>query len=95
MLLWNTIGGGVLIGYHLFTGITLFMAFDRMGILRVARNTEIIGLDLIKHKEKAYGFGKGTSPLALPPMNAPRVLNVGSFTNNQVEAVTYPMNVTA
>ena len=68
-LLWNAIGGGVLIAWHLIIAIILFVAFDKMGILRVTLDTEYKGMDLVKHKEKAYGFGRGTTPL--PPFPVP------------------------
>ena len=68
-LLWNAIGGGVLIAWHLIIAIIMFVAFDKMGILRVTLDTEYKGMDLVKHKEKAYGFGRGTTPL--PPFPAP------------------------
>lgn len=92
MLLWNAIGGGVLIGWHVVMGIILFVALDRMGVLRVAADAEMQGLDVVKHKEKAYGFGSGTSPVnILPPMNT--VMNVASLGNNKVDALNFPMNV--
>ena len=95
MLLWNTIGGGVLIGWNLVTGIIIFVALERMGVLRVHSDDEIQGLDLVKHNERAYGFGTGTSPKASALQRSHTVLNVAALANNKVEALAYPMNVSA
>ena len=99
-LLWNAIGGGVLIAWHLVTAIILFVAFDKMGILRVTPDTEYKGMDLVKHKEKAYGFGRGTTPLppfTVPSHNKGNIQNVNPagfqtvmIGNNKVEALGYP-----
>ena len=67
MLMWNCVGGGVLIAYNVAAATIHFMILDRMGVLRVAGEDELRGLDVIKHNEKAYGFGTGTTPRATPP----------------------------
>ena len=67
MLMWNSIGGAVLIAWNLIMSIIHFMILDRLGVLRVAAADEIKGLDVIKHNEKAYGFGTGLTPRATPP----------------------------
>ena len=88
-LLWNSIGGCVLIGWHLVTGIILFVTLDRMGVLRVRRETEIQGLDLIKHKEPAYGFGNGTTPTGVNPFPFISKDNFsGRVGNNQVVSIS-------
>ena len=104
-LLWNAIGGGVLIAWHLVTAVILFVAFDKMGFLRVTPDAEYKGLDLVKHKEKAYGFGRGTTPLPqfpVPSLNKgnnenlnpmdPRVPGFQNVMigNNKVQAIGYP-----
>ena len=92
-LLWNAIGGGVLIGWHLVTGVVLFLGLSRSGLLRVRPEAEIQGLDLSKHKEKAYGFGRGTTPL--PSLeskfaNKPNTVNVATIENNNVVTLNHP-----
>ena len=57
-LLWNVIGGFVLAGYSVVTASLLFWTLDRMGVLRVNVNAEVRGLDILKHNEPAYGYGK-------------------------------------
>ena len=93
ILLWNSIGKGVLIGWHLVTGIILFVTLDCMGVLRVGPEAEIEGLDLVKHKEPAYGFWIGTAPLSVnqfPIMSKSHVYDVDLFGNIQVEALNHP-----
>ena len=96
-LLWNAIGGGSLIAWHLVTGVILFVSFDKMGILRVTADTEVKGMDLVKHKEKAYGLGRGTTPLPPFPVPSNNIRNVDSngfqtvtIGNNKVQALGYP-----
>ena len=101
-LMWNAIGGGALIAWHLVTGVILFVSFDKMGILRVTPDAEYKGLDLVKHKEKAYGFGRGTTPLPPFPGNKSNITNVNpgavdsngfqmvTIGNNKVQALSYP-----
>ena len=101
-LMWNAIGGGALIAWHLVTGVILFVSFDKMGILRVTPDAEYKGLDLVKHKEKAYGFGRGTTPLPPFPVNKNNITNVNpgavdsngfqmvTIGNNKVQALSHP-----
>ena len=56
-LLWNVIGGLVLTAYSFVTAAIHFWTLDRLGVLRVAVNAELEGLDVIKHNEPAYGYG--------------------------------------
>ena len=58
MLLWNGIGGLVLMGYHLVTSAVLFLTLEKLGLFRVAPKDEITGLDAVKHQEKAYDYSK-------------------------------------
>ena len=91
MLLWNCIGGAVLIAWHTAFAVVQFVTLDRLGILRVTSEDEIQGLDVVKHKEKAYGFGRGTSPLtsAYPPSkNNRNVMTVAYFSDNKVDAMS-------
>ena len=91
--MWNAIGAGVLIGWHLITGCVLFMGLSRMGLLRVRPEAEIQGLDLSKHKEIAYGFGRGTTPLPnyeLNFANKNNTVNVATIANNNVLALNHP-----
>ena len=67
MLMWNCIGGGVLIAYNLIAATIHFGILDRMGVLRVSADAELRGLDVLKHNEKSYGFGTGLTPRATPP----------------------------
>ena len=67
MLMWNCIGGGVLIAYNLVAATIHFGILDRMGVLRVSADAELRGLDVLKHNEKSYGFGTGLTPRATPP----------------------------
>ena len=67
MLQWNCIGLGVLIAWNLAAATLQFAILDRLGVLRVTADAEIRGLDVIKHNEKAYGFGTGLTPRATPP----------------------------
>ena len=101
-LMWNAIGGGALIAWHLVTGVILFVSFDKMGILRVTPDAEYKGLDLVKHKEKAYGFGRGTTPLPPFPVHKNNITNVNpgavdsngfqmvTIGNNKVQALSHP-----
>ena len=91
MLMWNCIGGGVLIAYNVAAATIHFMILDRMGVLRVEAEAELRGLDVIKHNEKAYGFGTGTTPRATPPptflpsnLNH-NVMTVTALANNRVD----------
>ena len=56
-LLWNVIGGLALVGYSAITAGVHFWTLDRLGVLRVAVNAELRGLDVLKHNEPAYGYG--------------------------------------
>ena len=67
ILMWNCIGGGVLVAYNLAAATIHFAILDRLGVLRVTADAEIRGLDVLKHNEKAYGFGTGLTPRATPP----------------------------
>lgn len=96
MLLWNCIGGVVLIAWNTALAIIQFVTLDRLGILRVTSENEIQGLDVVKHKEKAYGFGRGTTPLTSTyprSKSSHNVMTVSSFTDNKVDATNYPPNV--
>ena len=57
MLLWNVIGGLVLIAYSGVTATVHFWTLDRLGVLRVPVQAEISGLDILKHNEQAYSYG--------------------------------------
>ena len=57
MLLWNFIGGCVLFGYNLVAAFLQFWTLHKLGILRVAAEAEISGLDILKHNEPAYDYG--------------------------------------
>ena len=57
MLMWNFIGGCVLFGYNVAAAFLQFWMLDRLGILRVAPEAEISGLDVAKHNERAYEYG--------------------------------------
>ena len=57
MLMWNFIGGCILFGYNLVAAFLQFWMLDQLGILRVAAETEISGLDVLKHNEPAYEYG--------------------------------------
>ena len=97
MLLWNCIGGAVLIAWHTVMSVLQFVTLDRLGILRVKAEDEIRGLDVAKHNEKAYGFGKGTTPLtsAHPPpsKNSHNVLTISSFVDNKVNAISPNLSI--
>ena len=56
-LLWNIIGGSVLVSYSVITALIHFWTLDRLGVLRVAVQAELRGLDVLKHNEPAYGYG--------------------------------------
>ena len=58
MIIWNPIGAACLSAFHLVTSAILFTALHRLDLFRVAPNQEMEGLDIIKHDEPAYGFGK-------------------------------------
>ena len=100
MLLWNSIGGAVLIAWNIVMSVLQFVTLDRLGILRCRAEDEIRGLDVAKHNEKAYGFGKGTTPppthsISAPqlwqqhsPRNSHNVLTISSLANNKVEAMS-------
>ena len=79
MLLWNCIGAGVLIAWNLAAASILFTILDRLGVLRVTADAEIRGLDVLKHNEKAYGFGTGLTPRITPP---PSWLPPSNFSQN-------------
>ena len=90
-LLWNAIGGAVLIGWHLITGVILFVGLKHMSLLRVQPEAEIQGLDLSKHKEMAYGFGRGTTPLPnFPKFTKNDISHVSPLDNNKVMALNHP-----
>ena len=104
MLLWNCIGGAVLIAWHTVMSVLQFVTLDRLGILRVKAEDEIRGLDVAKHNEKAYGFGKGTTPpttaqkkhsISAPqplhprtPKNSHNILTITSLADNKVDAMS-------
>ena len=79
MLLWNCIGAGVLIAWNLVAASIHFIILDRLGVLRVTADAEIRGLDVLKHNEKAYGFGTGLTPRITPP---PSWLPPSNFSQN-------------
>ena len=56
-LLWNIIGGSVLVSYSVITALIHFWTLDRLGVLRVPVQAELRGLDVLKHNEPAYGYG--------------------------------------
>ena len=90
MLMWNCIGGAVLIAWNLIMSIIHFMILDRLGVLRVSPADEIQGLDVIKHNEKSYGFGTGRATSMIPnPYNEPdpptHLLTVSTLLKNKVE----------
>ena len=89
MLMWNCIGGGVLIAYNVAAATIHFMILDRMGVLRVAADAELRGLDVIKHNEKAYGFGTGLTPRSTPP---PTFLPA-NFNNNVLTVTALAKNM--
>lgn len=54
MLLWNLIGMACIIAWNAVTSILLFGTLHKVGILRVKKDVEIMGLDAGKHDERAY-----------------------------------------
>ncbi len=48
----------MLVAYYLVVSTVLFMALDKLGLFRVDAKAEATGLDIIKHKEKAYDYGE-------------------------------------
>ena len=58
MLFWNAIGAIVIIAWNVVTSSVLFGSLDRVGLFRVSQSAEMAGLDIVKHNEPAYGFGK-------------------------------------
>ena len=54
MLLWNVIGMGCIIAWNAVTSILLFGTLHKVGVLRVKKHVEIMGLDAGKHDERAY-----------------------------------------
>ena len=56
MLVWNAIGGGVIIGYYLITAAILFFGLKQLGLFRIKTKLEITGLDQPYHNEPAYIF---------------------------------------
>ena len=87
MLLWNCIGGGVLVAWNLIAATIHFMTLDRLGVLRVTADDEIVGLDVPKHHEPAYGFGTGrtTPPSFLHSNPNHNVMTVSILPNNKVD----------
>ena len=54
MLLWNVIGMGCIIAWNAINSILLFGTLHKVGVLRVKKHVEIMGLDAGKHDEWAY-----------------------------------------
>ena len=54
MLLWNVIGMGCIIAWNAIISILLFGTLHKVGVLRVKKHVEIMGLDAGKHDEWAY-----------------------------------------
>ena len=71
MLLWNLIGGAVLICYNLMAASIHFWILGRLGVLRVAVAAEREGLDVLKHHELAYDFGTLRPPTPTLVHNIP------------------------
>ena len=65
-LMWNFIGGCVLLGYNLVAAFLQFWTLDKLGILRVDDDAEIGGLDVFTHNEPAYDYG--TLLLTIKPL---------------------------
>ena len=57
MLIWNSVGAGALIVWHAITSAIIFKALHHLDIFRVTAESELEGLDVIKHDEPAYAFG--------------------------------------
>ena len=57
MLIWNAVGAGALILWHAITSAIIFKALHHLDIFRVTAESELEGLDVIKHDEPAYAFG--------------------------------------
>ena len=51
MILWNVIGMGCIIAWNAVTSILLFGTLHKVGVLRVKKHVEIMGLDAGKHDE--------------------------------------------
>ena len=58
MLLWNLVGGVCIVVYYVITATTLFLALDKLNLFRVDAKAEVVGLDIIKHNERAYDYGE-------------------------------------
>ena len=58
ILLWNVAGLVCLSIYYFLAALIMFNTLDKFHVFRVDAKDEITGLDEIKHKEKAYEFGK-------------------------------------
>ena len=54
MLLWNLIGMACILAWNAVTSILLFGTLHKVGIFRVKKEVEIMGLDVGKHDERAY-----------------------------------------
>lgn len=65
MLIWNSIGAAILIVYNTAAAGIHFYLLDKANLLRVPVQAELAGLDIIKHREPAYGFGS-------PDLESPR-----------------------
>jgi len=48
------LGAGVTAAWAFGTGMTIFLALKKLGILRVSAKTELKGLDLTEHGQDAY-----------------------------------------
>ena len=57
MLLWNAIGMVVLLAFYGVSAVILFYSLDKLDLFRVQPKDEEIGLDWVKHQEKAYDIG--------------------------------------
>ena len=66
MMIWNAIGAAVLIAYNLVLSVLHFYILDKTGMLRVPKQAELSGLDIVKHKEPAYGFGTAFDEVNVP-----------------------------
>ena len=58
MLIWNSIGGGVIIVWHAVFGAITFFLLLKMGSFRISAILEQAGLDKLYHNEPAYNFTK-------------------------------------
>ena len=58
MLMWNSIGAVCIIFYYLVISAVFFYTLDKAGLFRVDAKAEVVGLDIVKHNEKAYDYGE-------------------------------------